>query len=374
MAGEIKSLSIQFQIGYKRWYGPALKTFYLHRQGILGKPKDQDWVHLEEHLQDLLAGKEVDAVLLRDFEPVEPPHTLGFPRLPFACKQKRTIWQEHWVLEGYGGLKAHRDRHKAFWHNVKNRANRLKRRFGENWSVETFNKPDQLSRVLGDTESVARKTWQRRLGGESFHSPELAARYHHLLKRGLLEARILYVEGRPAAFLHGVAYKGNFFAEVTGYDPAYTDFGPGTYLTGELLKEFLGRVQGGFMDWGWATPRPKSSFATDFTGQQTGILLPQPQGSWPLIPPGRLALPCTFPQKGTEKRGPLPSSPLVLAPRREGGGNRKQGEQCDLGIRFGPKEPLGLKNALPQVSEPFTDTGSEKKLLTAEGKRGAVWV
>jgi len=264
MAGEIKSLSIQFQIGYKRWYGPALKTFYLHRQGILGKPKDQDWARLEEHLQDLLAGKEVDAVLLRDFEPVEPPHTLGFPRLPFACKQKRTIWQEHWVLEGYGGLQAHRARHKAFWHNVKNRGNRLKRRFGENWSVETFNKPDQLSRVLGDTESVARKTWQRRLGGESFHSPELAARYHHLLKRGLLEARILYVEGRPAAFLHGVAYKGNFFAEVTGYDPAYTDFGPGTYLTGELIKEFLGREKGGFMDWGVGNSETKVKFCDRF--------------------------------------------------------------------------------------------------------------
>jgi len=46
VAGEIKPLPIQFQIGYKRWQGPSLRTLFIHRYGIMGPQNEKFWSNL----------------------------------------------------------------------------------------------------------------------------------------------------------------------------------------------------------------------------------------------------------------------------------------------------------------------------------------
>ncbi len=264
VVGEKRLMPFQFQLGYKRWTGPSLNTLYIHRYGILGDMSSEIWEALERHLEDLLLRGEFEAVLMRDFEPSLPPHTLVFPRLPGPCKMKTSLLQEHWLLDARGGLTSHKARHKAFWHNVKNRGNRILRSFGNKVEIQEYLSIQDLDELLHRTEDISCKTWQRRLGGLDFHSLEMRERYRYMMEKGLFRGRVLTLEEKPASFFHGIEYGGNFFAEVMGYDPVFSNLGVGTYLTGKGIEAFLLEDTGGWMDFGVGNSEAKIHFCDRF--------------------------------------------------------------------------------------------------------------
>ncbi len=104
LAGEIRRMPIQFQIGYKRWKGPPLKTLSIQRYGVMGWPDEAVWQAVRDHLEELLIQKEIEAVFLRGFDVNQAPHTLSFPRLPVTCTYGTKLVQEHWLVESPEGL------------------------------------------------------------------------------------------------------------------------------------------------------------------------------------------------------------------------------------------------------------------------------
>lgn len=264
VAGEICSRPIEFQLGYKRWRGPALKTLVIPRRGILGRASKEFWGALERELESTLLRGEVEAVLLRGFDPSGPVGGLSLAGVPSLCRLRTSITQEHWFVRAAGGFPTHKSRHKSFWHNVNNRRNRIQNRFGQGVLLRSYEQPGQLEDLLDQTETVARTTWQRRLGGQGFTSNEVRERYSHFLARGLLRAWVLQLDGRPAAFFQGLGYKGDFFAEVMGYDPTYSELGVGTYLTGLVLGSLLRENPDGLVDFGVGNSEAKSRFCDGF--------------------------------------------------------------------------------------------------------------
>lgn len=264
IAGEIKPFPIQFQIGYKRWQGPSLRTLMLHRYAFLGNEHDSYWGALERHLEKLLETGEAEAVLLRDFELHQPPHTLQFHGLPGPCKYRTGIVQEHWFVENKEGLTGHKRRHPSFWKHVRNARDRISNHCNEGAQIRCYLKAEELDVLLKHTEWVALRTWQRRLGGPDFTSDEVRDRFGHFASRGLLRARILYIGNKPGAFLHGLEYVGNFYAEVMGYDPAHSGLGVGTYLTGRLLENIFEEGIDGFVDFGVGNSEAKRRFCDNY--------------------------------------------------------------------------------------------------------------
>jgi len=93
------------------------------------------------------------------------------------------------------------------------------RSFGPDWPLE---------QLMADVESVAAKTYQRGLGAGFHNGPVQARRLAHAAARGWLRVCVLYVANRPCAFWMGRAYKGVYYSDATGYDPAYKKFEVGT--------------------------------------------------------------------------------------------------------------------------------------------------
>jgi len=239
VAGEIKFLPIQFQIGYKRWQGPSLKTLFINRYGVLGENDESLWSILEPYFEDILIKGEVEAVLLRDFDLNSAVHKLKFSTLPAPCKYKINIIQEHWFIKNEKALFGHRKKHKKFWRHFNNYSNRIKRRLGEEPKILNYRKSEDLKILLKHTEEVSIKTWQRKFSNLEFLSNYIRDRYFHFLERGLMNAYLLYAEGIPVAFFHGIEYKGKFYGEVMGYDPNYHEEGVGTFLLGKVLEDQL---------------------------------------------------------------------------------------------------------------------------------------
>jgi len=266
VAGEIKPLPIQFQIGYKRWQGPSLRTLFIHRYGIMGPQNEEFWSNLGGYLEWMLLYSMVEAVLCRDFDVASPLYALDFVHLPWPCRYKTTIVQEHWYLRDEDGIRGHRRRHKNFWRQLKKSTHRIKNRLGEYPQVVCYREPEALANLLRDTEEVAQKTWQRRLRAQSFTSQEVKDRYTHFLERGLLKGHLLYInDGLPMAFFHGIEYVGKFYAEVMGYDPDHKQEGVGTYLMGKLFEILLeNHDQTYTIDFGVGNSQAKSRYCDSY--------------------------------------------------------------------------------------------------------------
>jgi len=263
VAGEIKFLPIQFQIGYKRWQGPSLKTLFINRYGVLGENDESLWSILEPYFEDILIKGEVEAVLLRDFDLNSAVHKLKFSTLPAPCKYKTNIIQEHWFIDS-NRLIEHKRNHKDFWKNVKKRGNKIYFRWREIPNIiKNCGNDLELNSFINYTEQISKNTWQRKFSGINFAADDVKKRYKHFLERGLLNLYVLFLKEKPLSFLHGIKYYKKFYAEVMGYDYNYKEEGLGTYFTGKVIEELINSGIS-FFDWGVGNSEAKRRFCDSF--------------------------------------------------------------------------------------------------------------
>ena len=83
------------------------------------------------------------------------------------------------------------------------------------------------------------------------------------LARGWFRGFVLYVEGQPCAFWHGIRYGRVFTTGATGYDPAFRDHRIGTYVLGRMVEELCGEDDLEWIDFGFGDAEYKSHFGDD---------------------------------------------------------------------------------------------------------------
>lgn len=122
--------------------------------------------------------------------------------------------------------------------NQKSEAKQLMEKFGENIEIRCFRRPSELERLICDVEEIARKTYQRGLGVGFVADEEMRRRLHLDAKSDRLRAFLLYLAGKPCAFWLGTVYQNVFHGGYVGFDPAYKQFSPGTFLTMRVIEGF----------------------------------------------------------------------------------------------------------------------------------------
>lgn len=264
IAGEIKKTPIQFQIGYKRWHGPKLKTLVIHRYGVLGESNGEIWKIIERFTQELLIKKEIEAVLFRGHSLDSPVHKLYFPKLPKLCKLNKEIIQENWLIDCNGEFEEFKRRHPAFWKKVKERGNRIYRKYNGDVKIMKYEEEKDFLNIIQYTEAIANKTWQRKLGGPIFTSREIKNRYKFFIEKKLLQAYLLFINRNPSAFLLGIQYGNKFFVEVTGYDQNFKNEGIGTYLIGKTTEIYMRNNKIEYIIWGEGNSEAKRRYCDNF--------------------------------------------------------------------------------------------------------------
>jgi CelD/BcsL family acetyltransferase involved in cellulose biosynthesis len=111
------------------------------------------------------------------------------------------------------------------------------RKYGERLSLRCYRKPEELDLIMKDTESIARKTWQRAVRVGFFDNDTTRQRYKAALGREQLYVYILYIDDKPVAFRHGLQYGNTYYAEITGMDPAYRNDRLGTILLLKVIED-----------------------------------------------------------------------------------------------------------------------------------------
>jgi CelD/BcsL family acetyltransferase involved in cellulose biosynthesis len=95
-----------------------------------------------------------------------------------------------------------------------------------------------LDILFRDVDQIASATYQRALGVGFADTPEMRGRMQLAAQRGWLQAFVLYLAGRPAAFWIGTRYRSCFFSDFMGYDVTHAKYSPGMYLILKGIEHF----------------------------------------------------------------------------------------------------------------------------------------
>ncbi len=238
--GRIQKLPLRLQFGYKIFKGPSSTTLVVHESGFIGHWDVAGFQFLMESLRNLLAMGMVDALLFRMLPLDSPLHSIARSLFPFFRRDHFRIVQDCWALNQLDSFEAFLGARHTLRRNFRTYGNRIARAFSNKVEIKCYRNPAELDRMLQDSEEVGRKIWQRKLGEPSFLDREERFKYEFYVDQGWYRGYVLYLDGIPAAYRHGIVYKDVFYVGRTGYDPNFRHLGLGTYLLVNVIKDYCG--------------------------------------------------------------------------------------------------------------------------------------
>lgn len=261
LIGSIKRMPIELRFGYKVFPSPNFNVFVLNYKGILGNTDKLECSVLFDALVKLLHQRKFDIVLFRNLSLYSPFHDLALSGVPFSSRDHFRIKQESWQATVPPSMNIYLSQHKNLKGYIKGYwANRLEKKYGTEIRIMRYSSLEQIDTILKDTEQIAELTWQRKLGADSFLTPNNRRRYEFYLSRNWLDAYILYIHGKPACFSHGIRYKSTYHIRHQGYDPAYREYRIGNYLTVHVIKDLCDSGDIRMFDYGEGNSEAKRVF------------------------------------------------------------------------------------------------------------------
>jgi CelD/BcsL family acetyltransferase involved in cellulose biosynthesis len=259
--GRIEDVDLTARVGYKTVLRPRVRALTIAQGGLLGVDGEAA-EPLFAALSGALAEDKLHVLRLRLLQVGGPVHELARSRPGLLTRQHLGVHVERWraripaTFDEYLAARSSKTRS-----NVKRYARRLEERFGDGVAFRLFRTAEELEELMRDTEAVHVKTYQHGMGA-GLKGTELERRVRDLAAaRGWFRGFVLYLDGVPAAFWHGTAYRGVFYTGPTGYDPAHRDLRLGTYVLGKMVEQLCGEVD--WMDFGSGDAEYKRHFSDE---------------------------------------------------------------------------------------------------------------
>lgn len=254
------------------------RVLRLAGSGLLGELDAPLAEALAAELLGVLARREADALYLHELDPAAP-------LVAALARRAGPLQRDRWARASTGWLLDLPPSFEAFRRGLskKTRAslnhttNVLRRRLGPELALACYRAPEELARLLADSEAIARRTYHRRSGVGFQPTPEARARLAHAAAAGWLRGHVLYAGTRPIAFSHGLLYRGTFHGRHTGFDPDFAALRPGVYLVARIVEELCGAAER--FDLGVMDNDFKRSFATrSYARLSSYVFAPGPRG------------------------------------------------------------------------------------------------
>lgn len=233
LVGRAEMVSIDCRLGYKTLFRVKAHQLTFIYGGMLGDFSSENCTILIKAINDSLRQREVDLV---EFHFIRTDsnlyRALSAPRQARASSSLVQIHRSTSV--GYSADDTYRKMSAKRRKNL--RGKKLIQDFEGRINIRCFHEPDSLAEMFADVESIACKTYHRKLGVGFDGSEELCQRMIAESKRGRFRAYVLYLSNRPAAFWIATAYKGVLYSDFLGYDPIDAKYSPGMYLITKTLE------------------------------------------------------------------------------------------------------------------------------------------
>ena len=237
LVGRIEVRHIRFSLGYLTLKGPRMRILDIIPGGLVGSIDTTQAEKAFALLQNMLACRELDAVVLHHADPITPLFKEMATSPGFLMRDRCVTQHVHRFRKLDGKL----DFFSTISANERSQQRKRHRRLLESGSgdvrVDAFDEPASLDRLLIDAEHVASRSYQRGLGVGFARSSSVERRLDWLARKSWLRAWIVYVGSVPVAFWIGTLERGVFVSDYLAYDEAFVHLAPGTFLTIFVLAE-----------------------------------------------------------------------------------------------------------------------------------------
>jgi CelD/BcsL family acetyltransferase involved in cellulose biosynthesis len=250
LVARVEDIRLEARVGYSTVHRPRVRSITAVPGGVAGATTPEASDALISALLGSLQANLADVAIIPGVE-VDSHLYSAADRAPFLRRGHQVPTTDHWKLDVPASMDDFmRSLSKNARGQVRSRANRLRREFGESLSFRVLSSPDDGDRLFEDVGAVAAKTYQHELG-IAFEADEERRRLVELaLERGLFRAYLLYVEEQPIAFWQGYVYDRTFFIGSPGYDPAFQDYRPGSSLLVNVIEQLCADEDIDVLDYG----------------------------------------------------------------------------------------------------------------------------
>jgi len=267
-------LPFELRVGYKALLSPRVRMMTVPPGGIQGARTRDAAEALVDALRALLRRREADVVRLFDIDEDSEVAAAARRRPGLFCRDHAPWFGPHFGLVLPESTDAFYSRMKPKHGNPLRKAVRLldQDEPGE-LSYRVFTRPDEVDAFAERAESIARHTYQRRLGA-SFEDTPAARRWLRILAgRGLWRGYVLSTRQQPCAYWLGWLYGDVFHLYSAGRDASAGNFNPGagTILLARMLEDIREHTHAREVDFGPGDYPYKRRFCD--TRRQTVTLL-----------------------------------------------------------------------------------------------------
>jgi hypothetical protein len=237
----------------------TLKGLRLIGSQLLGNNEPDALDYFLDSLHRLLQARSLDCVLIDELE-VDSPLWAALTRV--ATAQNIMAYypgqpQPHWWI-------SFPEKRQDYWqHFSKKTRYNLRRsvRLFEH-SVTCVRQEEEVPSFLEQAAIVSSLSWQsKRYNLRVKNNVQEKQLWKTVARLGGLRSYLLKHQGRPVAFVLGLQWKGCFFYEEIGYDPAFAEHSPGTILLFRILEDLLERDTPRLFDFGFGDGAYKQVFA-----------------------------------------------------------------------------------------------------------------
>lgn len=237
-----------YKLGERKLFSLPVQQVSLFGSAILG---DLDDALFDEFLDIIQSAFNFDLISFGDIL-VEAPlyravHARRFGFIVSSPSRKGSSIR--WLIklpksfDGYLAQLSSKQRVKVR-RKVRRLEDELKSEFG------VYHRLDQVERFLSDAETISRATYQWDLGDRVCNDELTRRLYNRRAASDHLRCYILYVSGKPCAFVAGELIDNKFHYEMSGYDPQYAKLSPGTVLLMRVLRDLIEHTRCEILDFG----------------------------------------------------------------------------------------------------------------------------
>ena len=273
LVGRVEDIRLPARLAHKTILDSRFRALTIVYGGVLDGGDAATSARLLDSLDGSLADERVDLVRVRMLPRASHRHAAAIASTSSIRRQRFSPKVLHWRSELPGSLDeflARRSRRRR--ETVRRYARRLERAYGDDVRVDVVRDRAGLDRLFTDSKAIHRETYQHILG-VGFSDEQVQRRLAELgADRGWFRGYMLYLRDNPVAFWHGNAYRGVFGIGATGFDPAFSEDRPGTYLLMRAIDDLCSDTSVHTLDFGFGDAAYKRHFGDGFVEEEDVVV------------------------------------------------------------------------------------------------------
>jgi len=268
--GRIEKRRLDFKLGYKALFRPALRCLTIVYGGIIGQPSAELCEVLIGEIMNVLRRGQADLAFFYHLGIDSPIYKLCKTVPGFFSRSHFTSTESHWqtyipdtVEEFYRQIPNSRKRR---WRRD---IRQLEKMSSSEIKVVCYRQLSDVNYLIDVACQIKESTYKSGLAVGFTNSDVHRALLEKAAEDGRLRAYVLYASDEPCAFQFDVRYGKTQFTEFGSFDPRWSRGSPGTVLLIKVLEQLCLESDVSLMDYGFGHALYKSKFGTNHWLEET---------------------------------------------------------------------------------------------------------